>query len=64
MIGSVLSFAQLVISSIFIAHDPSAITANPAKLGLAGLSASFDTIILAQKYIFFREGKGSADREL
>jgi hypothetical protein len=64
LIGSILSFAQLVISSVFIAHDPSGITANPAKLGLSGLSASFDVVILAQKYVFFRGARGTAEREL
>jgi hypothetical protein len=55
-----LSFAQLVISSLFIAHDPSGITANPAKLGLSGLSAVFDAVLLAQKYVFYRKGRSTA----
>ncbi|KAK8864284.1 hypothetical protein IAR55_001530 [Kwoniella newhampshirensis] len=65
MIGSVLSFAQLVISSIFIEGDPSGIIANPAKLGLSGLSFSFDLIFLAQKYWLYRgdRGKGRAARQ-
>ena len=48
-----LSFAQLVISAIFIEHDPSGIIANPAKLGLAGLSVTFDIVFLVQKYLLF-----------
>ncbi|WWD17419.1 hypothetical protein CI109_101860 [Kwoniella shandongensis] len=55
IIGSVFSFAQLVISSIYIEHDPSGIIANPAKLGLSGLSLSFDLIFLAQKYWLYKE---------
>lgn len=62
--GSVFSFAQLVISSIFVAHDPSGILANPAKLGLAGLAAFFDAILLAQKYVFFRTERTSLLGEL
>nr|XP_019010845.1 uncharacterized protein I206_04148 [Kwoniella pini CBS 10737]OCF49626.1 hypothetical protein I206_04148 [Kwoniella pini CBS 10737] len=58
MIGSTLSFAQLVISSIFIDGDPGGIVANPAKLGLSFLSFAFDSVFIIQKYWFFRnEGK-------
>ena len=39
--GSILSFTQLVVSSVFIEHDASGIIANPAKLGLALLSPLF-----------------------
>jgi hypothetical protein len=54
MTGAVLSFAQLVVSSVFIAHDPSGIVANPAKLGLSALSFSFDVVFILQNYVFFR----------
>jgi cystinosin len=55
--GSVLSFAQLVIASVYIEHDAGGIIANPAKLGLSGLSFGFDVIFLLQKYYWFREKK-------
>jgi cystinosin len=66
--GSVLSFAQLVVSSVFIEHDPSGIIANPAKLGLALLSLIFDVIFLVQKYFLFpgrsiEEGKDPDEEE-
>ncbi|WWC61749.1 uncharacterized protein I303_104334 [Kwoniella dejecticola CBS 10117] len=58
LIGSVLSFAQLVISSIFVDGDPGGIVANPAKLGLSFLSLTFDLVFIVQKYWVFRnEGK-------
>ncbi|WVR07159.1 hypothetical protein IAU60_004200 [Kwoniella sp. DSM 27419] len=60
LIGSVLSVAQLVISSIYVDGDPSGITANPAKLGLSALSTTFDLVFIAQKYWFFRRS-GDAD---
>ncbi|OWZ60210.1 cystinosin [Cryptococcus neoformans c45] len=62
IIGSVLSFSQLVISSVFIDHDPSGIIANPAKLGLAGLSFTFDLIFIAQKYWLYRTKKDDDER--
>lgn len=49
-----------MISSIFIEHDPSGIVANPAKLGLAGLTVVFDVIFLIQKYWLF-PGRTIAD---
>ncbi|OCF36711.1 cystinosin [Kwoniella heveanensis CBS 569] len=61
LIGSVLSFAQLVISSTFIDHHPSGIIANPAKLGLSFLSLTFDLIFIAQKYWFFARNKTDED---
>ncbi|EAL23549.1 hypothetical protein CNBA1960 [Cryptococcus deneoformans B-3501A] len=62
IIGSVLSFSQLVISSVFIDHDPSGIIANPAKLGLAGLSFTFDLVFIAQKYWLYRIKKDDEER--
>lgn len=58
--GSIFSFIQLIVSSIFVEHDPSGIVANPAKLGLAGLTVVFDLVFLVQKYWWFR-GRGIAD---
>lgn len=55
MTGSVFSFAQLVISSTAIAHDPGAIIGNPAKLGLSNLSFVYGTIFLVQKYWLYRD---------
>ena len=52
--GSTFSFTQLVVSSLAIEHDPSGIFANPAKLGLAGVSLGFDLVFLVQKYWLFR----------
>ncbi|WVW83774.1 hypothetical protein I302_105795 [Kwoniella bestiolae CBS 10118] len=69
LIGSVLSFAQLVISSTIINNDPSGIIANPAKLGLSFLSLTFDLVFIFQKYWLFRdvgkeeEGLGGAGDE-
>ncbi|WVF71616.1 hypothetical protein IAT40_006424 [Kwoniella sp. CBS 6097] len=63
LIGSVLSFAQLVISSTFIDHHPSGIIANPAKLGLSFLSLTFDSVFIAQKYWFFA-GSGKGEEEV
>jgi cystinosin len=60
--GSILSFAQLVISSIFIEHDAGGIIANPAKLGLSGISLTFDIIFLLQRYYWFAE-ETKAERE-
>lgn len=61
--GSVFSFLQLVVSSVFIEHDSSGIIANPAKLGLAGLSVSFDLIFLVQKYWFFRRHERAEEED-
>ncbi|ODN79761.1 hypothetical protein L202_03672 [Cryptococcus amylolentus CBS 6039] len=55
IVGSVFSFSQLVISSVWIDNDPSGIIANPAKLGLAGLSFVFDIIFILQKYYLYRK---------
>lgn len=55
--GSVLSFAQLVISSIWIEKDPSGIIANPAKLGLSLLSILFDVIFIVQNYVLYPNRK-------
>ncbi|WVQ67791.1 uncharacterized protein L199_005996 [Kwoniella botswanensis] len=69
LIGSILSFAQLVISSILVSHDPQGIIANPAKLGLSFLSLTFDLIFIVQKYWLFRhagkeeEGEGGPGDE-
>nr|KIR87702.1 cystinosin [Cryptococcus tetragattii IND107] len=63
MIGSIFSFSQLVISSVFIDHDPSGIIANPAKLGLAGLSFTFDIIFIVQKYWLYRTKMEDEERE-
>jgi hypothetical protein len=49
IIGSFLSLAQLVVSSVFVAHDPSGIIGNPAKLALAGISLAFDATVITQK---------------
>ncbi|ORX36797.1 putative L-cystine transporter [Kockovaella imperatae] len=51
--GSVLSFIQLVVSSIYIEHDPTGIIANPVKLGLSIISLVFDIIFLVQNYWLF-----------
>ncbi|GFZ44083.1 hypothetical protein JCM24511_01804 [Saitozyma sp. JCM 24511] len=48
--GSIFSFAQLVIASVFIEHDPSGIVANPAKLGLSLIALSFDLVFIVQNY--------------
>ncbi|WVN88210.1 uncharacterized protein L203_103411 [Cryptococcus depauperatus CBS 7841] len=61
MAGSVLSLAQLVISSVYIGHDPSGIIANPAKLGLSNLTLVFDLIFLVQKYWLYRDEKRGDD---
>jgi len=58
--GGVLSLLQLVISSIFIAHDPSGIIANPVKLGLSIQSIVFDLIFLFQKLYLYRNAKDPA----
>lgn len=63
MIGSIFSFSQLVISSVFVDHDPSGIIANPAKLGLAGLSFTFDIIFIVQKYWLYRTKMEDEERE-
>ncbi|WVQ82200.1 hypothetical protein IAT38_004328 [Cryptococcus sp. DSM 104549] len=61
LIGSILSFTQLAVSSIFVDGDPSGIWANPAKLGLAGLSLAFDLIFIAQKYWLYRKASGDEE---
>ncbi|WRT66245.1 uncharacterized protein IL334_003198 [Kwoniella shivajii] len=53
LIGSIFSFAQLVVSSIYIDGDAGGIIANPAKMGLSALSLGFDLIFIIQKYWFF-----------
>jgi hypothetical protein len=58
--GGVLSLLQLVISSVFIAHDPSAILANPVKLGLSIQSIVFDLIFLFQKLYLYRDATDPA----
>lgn len=60
-----LSLFQLVISSIFIEHDPSGIIANPVKLGLAFQSIVFDLIFLVQKLYLYKDASDPAleDRE-
>jgi cystinosin len=58
--GGVLSLLQLVISSVFIAHDPSGIIANPVKLGLSIQSIVFDLIFLVQKLYLYRDAKDPA----
>jgi len=58
--GGVLSLLQLVISSVFIAHDPSGIIANPVKLGLSIQSIVFDLIFLFQKLYLYRDAKDAA----
>ena len=55
MTGGILSFLQLVISSVFISHYPVGIVANPAKLGLSALSVCFDTVFILQHYVFYRD---------
>lgn len=59
MIGSIFSFIQLVVSAIYIEHDPSGIIANPAKLGLSALSMTFDIVFLVQKYNLYRRPKST-----
>ncbi|ORY32521.1 hypothetical protein BCR39DRAFT_492505 [Naematelia encephala] len=53
--GGILSLTELIVSSIFIEHDPSGIVANPGKLGLAAVSMCYDTVFILQKYWFFPE---------
>jgi cystinosin len=55
--GSIFSFTQLAVSSIFIENDPSGIIANPAKLGMALLSLSYDVVFIWQNYCFKRRKK-------
>lgn len=57
-----LSFTQLVVSSIWIEKDPGGIIANPAKLGLSFLSVFFDLIFIVQAYYLYPSSKkGSLD---
>ncbi len=63
MTGSFLSFAQLVVSSIYVEHDPTGIIANPAKLGLSLLSVSFDIILIFQNYYLYPKKKVDSDDE-
>jgi cystinosin len=58
--GGVLSLLQLIISSVFIAHDPSGIVANPVKLGLSIQSIVFDIIFLVQKLYLYRDATDPA----
>lgn len=62
--GSFLSFAQLVISSIWVEHDPSGIIANPSKLGLSFLSVFFDVILITQKHIVYPQRRGKRLEEV
>ena len=61
MVGGILSFLQLVISSVFISHYPGGIIANPAKLGLSALSCSFDIVFIVQHYVLYRDRKIDPD---
>ncbi|KAL7421762.1 hypothetical protein Q5752_003533 [Cryptotrichosporon argae] len=55
--GGILSLTQLVISSVAIDHAPAGIIANPVKLGLSILALVFDSIMLAQNFLFYRGNK-------
>lgn len=63
IIGSIFSFIQLVVGSIWIENDPSGIIANPAKLGLAALSFFYDAVFFVQKYILFRNARQPDDED-
>ncbi|WVQ99276.1 hypothetical protein IAU59_006408 [Kwoniella sp. CBS 9459] len=63
LVGSVLSFAQLVVSSTFIDHHPSGIIANPVKLGLSIFGLFFDLVFIVQKYWSFPVHKGEEEAE-
>lgn len=58
--GGVFSLFQLVISSVFIEHDPTGIIANPVKLGLSFQSIVFDLIFLLQKLYLYRDASDPA----
>lgn len=58
--GGVLSLLQLVVSSVYIEHDPSGIIANPVKLGLAFQSIIFDLVFLFQKLYLYRNASDPA----
>lgn len=59
--GAILSLIQLVVSSVFINHDPHGIIANPVKLGLSFFSMSFDIIFVIQALVLYpKSQKGTA----